>query len=69
MADRVLEVDRLSKRYGEVTALQDMSFIVRAGELFGFVGSNGAARRPPSACARACSGVLPGVCASPATTW
>jgi ABC-type uncharacterized transport system ATPase subunit len=44
MADRVLEVDRLSKRYGDVVALQDLSFHVRAGELFGFVGSNGAGK-------------------------
>jgi ABC-2 type transport system ATP-binding protein len=44
MAERVLEVDRLSKRYGDVVALQDLSFQVRAGELFGFVGSNGAGK-------------------------
>src|SRR5258708_32551206 len=44
MVDRVLEFDRLSKRYGEVVALQDLSFQVRAGELFGFVGSNGAGK-------------------------
>jgi ABC-type glutathione transport system ATPase component len=43
-AGRVLEFDRLSKRYGEVVALQDLSFQVRAGELFGFVGSNGAGK-------------------------
>jgi ABC-2 type transport system ATP-binding protein len=44
VADCVLEFDRLSKRYGEVVALQDLSFKVRAGELFGFVGSNGAGK-------------------------
>jgi ABC-2 type transport system ATP-binding protein len=40
----VLELDRLCKRYGTVQALQDLSFQVRAGELFGFVGSNGAGK-------------------------
>lgn len=40
----VLEVDRVSKRYGEVVALDGMTFDVRAGELFGFVGSNGAGK-------------------------
>ncbi|MQA16910.1 MAG: ATP-binding cassette domain-containing protein [Pseudonocardiaceae bacterium] len=39
-----LEIDRISKRYGEVVALEEMAFDVRAGELFGFVGSNGAGK-------------------------
>jgi ABC-2 type transport system permease protein len=39
--DRSLEIRGISKRYGETVALQDLSFEVRAGELFGFVGRNG----------------------------
>jgi ABC-2 type transport system ATP-binding protein len=39
-----LEIDHVSKRYGDVVALQDMTFDVRPGELFGFVGSNGAGK-------------------------
>src|SRR5437867_6270764 len=39
-----LELDRLSKRYGDVVALDELGFDVRAGELFGFVGSNGAGK-------------------------
>ncbi|HEX5406544.1 MAG TPA: ATP-binding cassette domain-containing protein [Pseudonocardiaceae bacterium] len=39
-----LEIDHVSKRYGDVVALQDMTFEVRPGELFGFVGSNGAGK-------------------------
>ena len=38
---RSLEIRGISKRYGETVALQDLSFEVRAGELFGFVGRNG----------------------------
>ena len=44
MAEGVLEIDRISKRYGTVQALHQMTFEVRAGELFGFVGSNGAGK-------------------------
>ena len=43
-ADDVLQVDRISKRYGDVVALHDLSFSVRGGEIFGFVGSNGAGK-------------------------
>jgi ABC-2 type transport system ATP-binding protein len=39
-----LEIDTISKRYGDVVALREMTFEVRAGELFGFVGSNGAGK-------------------------
>ncbi|MFN8203826.1 MAG: ATP-binding cassette domain-containing protein [Solirubrobacteraceae bacterium] len=41
---RRLEIDHVSKRYGDVVALDDMTFDVAAGELFGFVGSNGAGK-------------------------
>ncbi|HEY1573929.1 MAG TPA: ATP-binding cassette domain-containing protein [Pseudonocardiaceae bacterium] len=44
MAHTGLEIDHVSKRYGDVIALRDMTFEVRPGELFGFVGSNGAGK-------------------------
>lgn len=43
-ADRRLDIDGLCKRFGDVVALTDMTFDVRAGEIFGFVGSNGAGK-------------------------
>lgn len=39
-----LHIDHLTKQFGETTALNDMTFSVRAGEIYGFVGSNGAGK-------------------------
>jgi ABC-2 type transport system ATP-binding protein len=44
LPDRRLEIDGISKRYGEPVAARDLTFEVRAGELFGFVGRNGAGK-------------------------
>jgi ABC-2 type transport system ATP-binding protein len=41
---RALEIDGISKRYGDLVALERLTFDVRAGELFGFVGRNGAGK-------------------------
>jgi ABC-2 type transport system ATP-binding protein len=40
----MLELDGLTKRYGETLALSDLTFSVRPGEMFGFVGANGAGK-------------------------
>jgi ABC-2 type transport system ATP-binding protein len=40
----VLELQGLTRRYGEVVALDDLSFTVREGQMFGFVGPNGAGK-------------------------
>jgi ABC-2 type transport system ATP-binding protein len=40
----VIEVDRLVKRFGAFTAVDDLSFSVAQGEVFGLLGSNGAGK-------------------------
>ena len=39
-----IELDGVSKRYGAVTALDDLSLTVDEGEVFGFLGPNGAGK-------------------------
>jgi ABC-2 type transport system ATP-binding protein len=40
----VLEAQHLTKRFGDREAVSDVSFDVRAGEVFGFLGPNGAGK-------------------------
>jgi len=40
----MLELDRVTRRFGDVVALDQLSFRVGQGQMFGFVGSNGAGK-------------------------
>ena len=51
----VIEVEDLSKKYGEFAAVTDLSFSVRAGEIVGLVGANGAGK---TTTLRAITGIL-----------
>ena len=39
-----LRIENVTKRYGDFTAVDDLSFDVRAGRIFGFIGPNGAGK-------------------------
>src|SRR5512138_877644 len=44
MSDLAIETDSLTKRYGEVLAVDSVSLRVKAGEIYGFLGLNGAGK-------------------------
>lgn len=42
--NNIIKIDHLSKSFGDVKAVQDLSFCVKEGELFAFLGVNGAGK-------------------------
>jgi ABC-2 type transport system ATP-binding protein len=46
----VIEVEHLQKRYGDTVAVEDVSFTVERGEIFGIVGPNGAGKTTTVEC-------------------
>ncbi|WP_441361600.1 ABC transporter ATP-binding protein [Acholeplasma laidlawii] len=42
--EKILEVNNLHKKYGDLTAVNNISFYVRKGELYAFLGQNGAGK-------------------------
>jgi ABC-2 type transport system ATP-binding protein len=44
MLETLIQLEQLSKRYGSVRALDDVSFRVERGEIFGLLGPNGAGK-------------------------
>jgi ABC-2 type transport system ATP-binding protein len=54
--EAVIEVDHLTKRFGAFAAVDDISFTVKRGEIFGLLGANGAGK---STTFRMLCGLLP----------
>lgn len=42
--NNIIEISHLSKRFGDIQAVRDLSFRVKKGELFAFLGLNGAGK-------------------------
>jgi len=51
----IVQVEGLRKTYGATVAVDDVSFEVKEGEIFGMVGPNGAGRPPSSSAWKACA--------------
>lgn len=56
MSDTVLELSNITKRFGAVTALEDVSFTIEAGSITALIGDNGAGK---STMVKTISGVHP----------
>lgn len=50
MKDTVVEVNKLRKAYGDLVAVDDISFNVEKGEIFGLLGPNGAGKTTTFEC-------------------
>lgn len=50
MTGTAITVDRLTKRYGRKVAVDDVSFSIREGEIFGIIGPNGAGKTTTVEC-------------------
>ena len=48
--DEVISVESLNKRFGDLVAVDDISFSVRRGEVFGILGPNGAGKTTTLEC-------------------
>ncbi|TES88229.1 MAG: ATP-binding cassette domain-containing protein [Dehalococcoidia bacterium] len=44
MSEYIIEVENLTKKYGDLAAVNNVSFTVKPGEIFGFLGPNGAGK-------------------------
>lgn len=47
----IIEIDHLKKYYGKHRGVEDVTFQVKAGEIFGFIGPNGAGKSTTIRCA------------------
>jgi ABC-2 type transport system ATP-binding protein len=68
MMTAVIEVTGLTKRYGGKSVVDDISFHVDQGEIFGILGPNGAGKTTAVECMEGCGGGTTARCGSSAWT-
>jgi ATP-binding cassette subfamily F protein 3 len=56
MADAIIEIENLTRKFGDFTAVDNISLSVNRGEIFAFLGPNGAGK---STLLKIIAGVLP----------
>ena len=56
MAEKIVQVDHITKKYKECTVLDDVSLSIRIGDVIGLVGGNGAGK---TTLMRAIAGSIP----------
>ena len=44
MAEKIIEITNLTKKYGRHRGVENVSFSVEAGDIYGFLGPNGAGK-------------------------
>jgi len=44
LAERILKLDRLTKKYGKLTAVNNLSFTIEKGNIYGILGPNGSGK-------------------------
>ena len=52
----MLKIEHLTKKYGEKAAVDDLSLHIQPGEIYGFIGHNGAGK---TTAIKSCCGILP----------
>ena len=55
----MIELQGVTKRYGDFTAVENLDLTVQAGEVFGFLGANGAGK---TTTLKMLAGILRSVC-------